>query len=303
MSKGETVMKEVTPTYYVPPQSHWPIIAAVGLFFTLGGGALTLHSLQQGQVSLFSQIILFSGVLIMAGMLLGWFGTVISETRKGLYSPQLDISFRFGMSWFIFSEVMFFFAFFGALFYVRFFAVPWLGGEGDKGIAHMLWPDFTAVWPLLNAPNTELFPPIKQIIDPWHVPLLNTVLLVTSSLTLTLAHKALKQGRRNIIKLWLSITLMLGLSFLALQVAEYYEAYRHFDLTLHSGIYGATFFLLTGFHGAHVTIGSIILFVLLIRVFKGHFTKEKHFAFEAGSWYWHFVDIVWVLLFTLVYLV
>ncbi len=287
--------------YYVPPQSHWPIIGAVGLFCTLGGGALTLHSLQQGQATLFSHIILYSGVLIMAGMLFGWFANVIAETRKGLYSRQLDISFRFGMSWFIFSEVMFFFAFFGVLFYVRFFAVPWLGGEGDKGIAHMLWPDFTAVWPLLSAPDPEQFPPIKEIIDPWHVPVINTVLLLTSSLTLTLAHKALKQGNRGMIKLWLTITLMLGLSFLALQVVEYLEAYQHLDLTLRSGIYGATFFLLTGFHGAHVTIGSIILFVLLMRVFKGHFTKEKHFAFEAGSWYWHFVDVVWVLLFTLVY--
>lgn len=289
--------------YYVPEQSHWPIIGAVALFAILGGGGLTLHSIQlHGQASLFSQIALFSGLLILTGMLFGWFGTVIAETRQGLYSPQLDISFRFGMSWFIFSEVMFFFAFFGVLFYVRYFAVPWLGGEGDKGISHMLWPDFSAVWPLLNPPNTEQFPPIKDIIDPWHVPLINTLLLLSSSVTLTLAHKALKRSERGMIKLWLSITLILGVSFISLQVYEYIEAYQQLDLTLGSGIYGATFFLLTGFHGVHVTIGSIILFVLLIRVFKGHFTAEKHFAFEAGSWYWHFVDIVWILLFTLVYL-
>jgi len=294
-------MNHSPENYYVPPQSHWPIIGAVGLFFTLGGTGLTLHSVQQGPASLFSQITLYSGVIIMTTMLFGWFANVISETRKGLYSPQLDISFRFGMSWFIFSEVMFFFAFFGVLFYVRVFAVPWLGGEGDKGIAHMLWPDFTAVWPLLSAPDTQQFPPIKEVIDPWHLPLINTVLLLTSSLTLTLAHKALKQGTRGMIKLWLTITLILGLSFITIQLIEYLEAYQHFDLTLSSGIYGATFFLMTGFHGAHVIIGSIILFVLLIRVFKGHFTKEKHFAFEAGTWYWHFVDVVWVLLFTMVY--
>jgi len=296
-------MEHAPQHYYVPAQSHWPIIGAVGLFLTLGGGGLILHSMQQGQTSLFSQIILYSGVLIMAGMLFGWFANVITEASKGLYSRQLDSSFRLSMSWFIFSEVMFFFAFFGALFYIRFFAVPWLGGDGDKGIAHLLWPDFTAVWPLLNPPNTDQFTPIKQIIDPWHVPVINTVLLLTSSLTLTLAHNALKQGKRGFIKIWLGITLVLGISFIALQVTEYLEAYQQFDLTLQSGIYGATFFLLTGFHGAHVTIGSIILLVLLLRVFKGHFTKEKHFAFEAGTWYWHFVDVVWVLLFTLVYVV
>jgi cytochrome c oxidase subunit 3 len=287
--------------YYVPPQSHWPIIGAVGLFFTLGGTGLTLYSMQQGPASFFSQITLYSGVIIMVTMLFGWFANVITETRKGLYSRQLDVSFRFGMSWFIFSEVMFFFAFFGVLFYVRFFAVPWLGGEGDKGIAHMLWPDFTAVWPLLSAPDTQQFPAIKEVIDPWHLPLINTILLLTSSVTLTLAHKALKQGTRGMIKLWLATTLVLGLSFLTLQIIEYFEAYQHLGLTLSSGIYGATFFLLTGFHGLHVFIGSIILFVLLIRVFKGHFTKEKHFAFEAGTWYWHFVDVVWILLFTMVY--
>jgi cytochrome c oxidase subunit 3 len=296
-------MEHSSEAYYVPAQSHWPIVGAIGLFALLGGGGMTLHSIQmQGQASLFSQITVYSGAIIMVGMLFGWFATVIAETRKGLYSPQLDISFRLGMSWFIFSEVMFFFAFFGALYYTRNFSVPWLGGLGDKGISHMLWPDFTAVWPMLNAPNTEQFLPIKDIINPWHIPLINTILLISSSVTLTVAHNALKLGNRSKIKLWLTITLILGVIFIALQASEYIEAYQHLDLTLASGIYAATFFILTGFHGLHVTIGSIILFILLIRVHKGHFTAEKHFAFEAGSWYWHFVDIVWVLLFTLVYI-
>lgn len=295
-------MAQSPQAYYVPAQSYWPIIGATGLFFTLGGTALLLYQLQLEQASLLAQIMLLSGVLILAGMMIGWFAAVIAESRKGLYSPQLDLSFRYSMSWFIFSEVMFFFAFFGALFYIRVFAVPWLGGEGDKGLASMLWPDFTAVWPLLEAPNPEQFPPIKAIIDPWHVPLLNTVLLLASSITLLAAHKFLKKGNREKVKLWLSITIVLGLSFLALQIVEYFEAYNELDLTLNSGIYGATFFLLTGFHGAHVTIGSIILIVLLLRVFKGHFTADKHFAFEAGAWYWHFVDVVWVVLFTTVYL-
>ncbi len=295
-------MAQSHQAYYVPAQSYWPIIGAAGLFFTLGGTALLLYSMQQEQASLFSQIMLLSGVLILIGMMIGWFAAVISETRQGLYSPQLDKSFRYGMSWFIFSEVMFFFAFFGVLFYIRVFAIPWLGGEGDKGLASMLWPDFNAVWPLLAAPNTEQFLPIKDIIDPWHVPFINTILLVTSSFTLVAAHKALKRGDRDRIKIWLGITIVLGLAFLALQLMEYFEAYNELDLTLNSGIYGATFFLLTGFHGAHVTIGTIILVVLLLRVFKGHFSADKHFAFEAGSWYWHFVDVVWILLFTTVYL-
>ncbi|WP_273148942.1 cytochrome c oxidase subunit 3 [Methylophaga thiooxydans] len=295
-------MVQSPQAYYVPAQSYWPIIGAIGLFGTLGGTALLLYSLQQEQASLLAQIMLFSGILILAGMLIGWFAAVIAESRKGLYSPQLDLSFRYSMSWFIFSEVMFFFAFFGALFYIRVFAVPWLGGEGDKGLANMLWPDFTAVWPLLEAPNTEQFRPIKAIIDPWHIPLLNTILLVASSFTLLAAHKFLKKGNRPKVKLWLGITIALGLSFLTLQIFEYFEAYNELDLTLESGIYGATFFLLTGFHGAHVTIGSIILMVLLLRVYQGHFTGEKHFAFEAGAWYWHFVDVVWILLFTTVYI-
>jgi len=295
-------MAQSHPAYYVPPQSYWPIIAAAGLFFTLGGTAVLLHALQQQYAGLFGQIMLISGLLILAGMMIGWFAAVIAETRQGLYSPQLDKSFRYGMSWFIFSEVMFFFAFFGTLLYIRVFAVPWLGGEGDKGLANMLWPQFNAVWPLMEAPNPEQFPPIKEIINPWHIPLINTFLLVTSSFTLLFAHKALKQHQRDKLKIWLGVTIALGLTFLALQIYEYIEAYTELDLTLASGIYGATFFMLTGFHGAHVTIGSIILIVLMLRVLQGHFTADNHFAFEAGAWYWHFVDVVWILLFITVYL-
>jgi cytochrome c oxidase subunit 3 len=288
--------------YYVPPQSHWPIIGAAGLFLTLGGAAALIYSLQQETDSLLAQIMLNSGALILAGMMIGWFAAVIAESRQGLYSPQMDRSFRQGMSWFIFSEVMFFFAFFGVLFYIRVFAVPWLDGEGDKGLASMLWPQFQASWPLMQAPNPEQFPPIREVINPWHIPLVNTILLVSSSFTLLLAHKALKREDRGKLKSWLGLTIVLGLTFLGLQIYEYIHAYTELDLTLKSGIYGATFFMLTGFHGAHVTIGSIILLVLLLRVFQGHFTPDKHFAFEAGAWYWHFVDVVWLFLFTTVYL-
>lgn len=287
--------------YFVPHQSHWPIVGAVGLFLTMGGLAMTLNDLKAENSAVFSQILFIAGSLIMAYMLFGWFANVIKESGDGLYSPQMDRSFRWGMSWFIFSEVMFFVGFFGVLFYARFLSIPWLGGEGDKGVSNMLWPDFVAQWPLLTMPNPVDFPSPKGVIDPWHVPLINTLILVTSSFTLSFAHHALKQGQRFKLKAFLVMTLVLGVTFLALQVMEYIEAYGHLDLTLESGIYASTFFLLTGFHGAHVTIGTLIIFVLFIRVLKGHFTEDKHFAFEAGAWYWHFVDVVWLLLFMLVY--
>ncbi|MBX9713184.1 MAG: cytochrome c oxidase subunit 3, partial [Pseudomonadaceae bacterium] len=241
------------------------------------------------------------GGLFLAYMLFGWFGAVIKESRAGLYSAQMDRSFRWGMSWFIFSEVMFFAAFFGALFYVRTFAGPWLGGDGAKGVANMLWPNFEYVWPLLQTPDPKLFPAPKEVIDPWHLPLLNTVLLVSSSVTLTIAHHALKHGKRALLKAWLALTIVLGVTFLGFQAVEYVEAYRELGLTLGSGIYGSTFFMLTGFHGAHVTLGTVMLAVMLVRILRGHFDAEHQFGFEAASWYWHFVDVVWIALFVFVY--
>ncbi|MNV58956.1 Cytochrome c oxidase subunit 3 [compost metagenome] len=196
---------------------------------------------------------------------------------------------------------MFFIAFFGALFYVRQISGPALGGEGAKGMAHMLWPNFQFTWPLLSNPDSKLFPPPKEVISPWGLPLLNTVLLVSSSVTVTIAHHALKKGHRGALKLWLALTVLLGSAFLIFQAEEYMHAYRELGLTLGSGIYGATFFMLTGFHGAHVTIGTIILFVMLMRIMRGHFDNEHQFGFEAATWYWHFVDVVWIGLFVFVY--
>ena len=288
--------------YFVPQQSQWPIIAASGIFFTMAGLAMTLTSIKQQQDSSVSISVLIAGLIIMLAMFIGWFGSVIKESHEGLYSEQLSISFRRGMSWFIFSEVMFFCAFFGALFYVRILAVPWLGGAGDKGISNELWPDFVAQWPLLLSPNPEQFPSPLGVIDPWHIPLLNTVLLVASSLTLTVAHHALKKNQRDKSIVFMAMTLALGLTFLGFQIYEYGEAYNDLELTLETGIYASTFFLLTGFHGAHVTVGSIILLVVFARIFKGHFSANKHFAFEAAAWYWHFVDVVWLLLFVVVYI-
>ena len=287
--------------YYVPAQSKWPIIATVGLLVTVCGLATWFSDLKAARPESHGPLIFFVGSLLVAYMMVGWFGAVIKESRAGLYSPQLDRSFRWGMTWFIFSEVMFFAAFFGALFYVRHFSGPWLGGEGSKGLAHMLWPNFQFAWPLLNSPDPVLYPAPKDIINPWGLPLLNTVLLVSSSVTLTLAHHALNKGQRGALKAWLGLTVVLGIAFLGFQAEEYIHAYKELGLTLGSGVYGATFFMLTGFHGAHVTIGTLILLVMLVRIVRGHFNAEHQFGFQAASWYWHFVDAVWVALFLFVY--
>ncbi|MFZ3203199.1 MAG: cytochrome c oxidase subunit 3 [Pseudomonas sp.] len=287
--------------YYVPAQSKWPIIATLGLLITVVGLGTWFNDLKAERADSNGPLIFFVGGLFLAYMLFGWFGTVIKESRSGLYSPQMDLSFRWGMSWFIFSEVMFFAAFFGVLFYVRTWAGPWLGGEGDKGIANMLWPGFEYSWPLLNTPDPKLYPAPSGIISAWGLPLLNTVLLVSSSFTLTFAHHALRKNQRKPLTLWLALTLILGAAFLVFQAEEYIHAYTELGLTLGSGIYGATFFMLTGFHGAHVTLGAIMLTVMLVRVMRGHFSPEHHFGFEAAAWYWHFVDVVWIGLFTFVY--
>ncbi|MDA7086723.1 cytochrome c oxidase subunit 3 [Pseudomonas sp. SA3-5] len=287
--------------YYVPAQSKWPIIATLGLLITVVGLGTWFNDMKAERADSNGPLIFFVGGLFLAYMLFGWFGTVIKEGRSGLYSSQMDLSFRWGMSWFIFSEVMFFAAFFGVLFYVRNWAGPWLGGEGDKGIANMLWPGFEYSWPLLNTPDPKLYPAPSGIISAWGLPLLNTVLLVSSSFTLTFAHHALRKNQRKPLTLWLALTLVLGAAFLVFQAEEYIHAYTELGLTLGSGIYGATFFMLTGFHGAHVTLGAIMLTVMLVRVLRGHFSPEHHFGFEAAAWYWHFVDVVWIGLFTFVY--
>lgn len=283
--------------YYVPAQSKWPIVGSIGLLvFLVGMGTLMNSNGDSGW------IVLLTGMAILTWMFFGWFGNVISESHQGLYSPQMDRSFRMGMGWFIFSEVMFFAAFFGALFYVRTFAGPWLSGEGDKGISNMLWEGFQYTWPLMTNPDPSAFPGPQEIISPWQLPLLNTIILITSSITVTFAHHALRAGKRGALKNWLLLTVVLAVVFLGLQIAEYVHAYQDLGLTLNSGIYGATFFMLTGFHGVHVFMGTLILTVMLVRIHKGHFTPEQHFGFEAASWYWHFVDVVWVGLFIFVYI-
>jgi|TARA_R110002049_G_scaffold116727_3_gene269494 cytochrome c oxidase subunit 3 len=284
--------------YYVPADSQWPIIGAVALFcIALGAGGYVTHL--NTDVTGWGYLLL-TGIGIVIYMVFGWIANVISESMSGLYSGQMDASFRQGMSWFIFSEVMFFAAFFGALLYARTLSVPWLAGEGSQAMTGaVLWPEFQATWPLIKTPGGLE----TQAMGWFGLPLINTILLLTSSVTLHFAHVALEQDQRQKLKIFLGATILLGVFFLFLQVEEYIHAYQEMNLRLDSGIYGSTFFLLTGFHGMHVTLGTIMLIVAFFRVLKGHFTPSSHFGFQATSWYWHFVDVVWVLLFLFVYII
>lgn len=283
--------------YYIPSPSHWPIVGSVALFTTVFGATLWLHEDQLGPM-------LFTlGIALIIYMMFGWFGEIIRENQAGLLnSPQMDRSFRLGMLWFIFTEVMFFGAFFGALFYARVLSVPWLAGEGHGAITHfMLWPHFEGEWPLLTSPDPSLFAPIDGVMHTWGLPALNTLILLTSGVTITWAHWGVIKEKWRHALIGQGLTIGLGILFLIMQVIEYGEAYHDKALTLASGIYGSTFFMLTGFHGLHVTIGTTMLICIFYRMAKGHFTAKHHFAFEGVAWYWHFVDVVWLGLFIFVY--
>jgi cytochrome c oxidase subunit 3 len=278
--------------YYVPHGTRWPILGSVGLFLLVAGGAMTMIQSSGGS------LVMTAGILMMLVMLFGWFGTVIGESERGFYNRQVDASFRWGMSWFIFSEVMFFAVFFCTLFYARVLVVPWLAGEGNNFFTHFfLWDGFENSWPSAGPGFTGEF----EAMPAWGVPAINTAILLSSGVTITAAHHMLRHDRRAGLIAWLAATWLLGALFLYLQADEYYHAYTELGLRLDTGIYGATFFMMTGFHGLHVTLGTIMLIVIWLRVLKGHFTPEHHFAFEATAWYWHFVDIVWLGLFVFVY--
>jgi len=282
--------------YYIPHGSPWPIVGSVALFSLMLGGVSYLNEWLGGWVFL-------PGAAILIFMFFGWFSTVIDENQRGVFNDAVNRSFRMGMIWFIFSEVMFFAAFFGALFYARQFSVPWVGGEGVRTLTKLyLWNSFDPSWPT-NGP-AHLGPRADgtfEVVPAFGLPAVNTLILLTSGLTVTLAHHALKAGHRTALKIWLACTFLLGFSFVGLQATEYGEAYRELGLRLSTGIYGSTFFMLTGFHGLHVTIGAIMLLIIWLRTLRGHFTPTKHFAFEAVAWYWHFVDVVWLGLFVFVY--
>ena len=295
-------MAEKPTQYYVPEASPWPFITALVLCITAVGAASFVQQNSGSSIvtndGSSGSILLPIGILGIIAMMFMWFKDTVKESLGNMNSEQLDISYRMGMMWFIFSEVMFFAAFFGALFYVRILAVPWLAGAGEEAMTHeLLWPNFQAMWPLVETPGGST----TQAMGPWGLPFYNTVLLVTSSFTLTAAHHALIKNERGKLIISLILTLALGFTFLGLQAYEYVHAYNDLGLTLDAGIYGSTFFMLTGFHGMHVTIGAIMLTIMLLRALKGHLTPENHFAFEASAWYWHFVDVVWLFLFVVVY--
>jgi cytochrome c oxidase subunit 3 len=279
--------------YYIPHGSKWPIVGSVSLFTMMLGAAALLNGVDV------APYIFWAGFAAVLYMFYGWFGTVIGENQAGLYNAGVDRSFRMGMMWFIFSEVMFFGAFFGALYYARQLSVPWLGGEGTKFLTNLfLWQQYEPAWPT-NGPATV--GGAFDIIPAFGLPALNTAILLTSGVTITIAHHALKAGNRTLLKITLAATFLLGFLFVGFQAEEYVHAYKELNLTLGSGIYGSTFFMLTGFHGLHVTLGAIMLVVIWLRVMKGHFTPQHHFAFEGVAWYWHFVDVVWLGLFIFVY--
>jgi cytochrome c oxidase subunit 3 len=273
--------------YYFAPPSKWPVVGSTALLFLAVSGVLLFNGYHVGWISF------AIGFLILLYMLFGWFGTVIHESEGGFFNRQVDMSFRWAMSWFIFSEVMFFAAFFGALWYARQYSIPWLGDLDNKN----LWPDFAAHWPTAGPYRPAEF----TAMEAWGIPAINTLLLLSSGVTVTWAHWALKKGDRRNLIFGLALTIILGLTFLMLQGFEYFHAYSELNLKLSTGVFGSTFFLLTGFHGFHVTLGVTMLTVILFRSEAGHFTPDHHFGFEAVSWYWHFVDVVWLLLFVFVY--
>ncbi len=276
------------PYYFVPGPSKWPVLAGISLLLTMVGASAWVNDLSWGPY------LNYAGLASVIAVLYFWFGDAIKESEGGLYNQRVDTSYRWSMSWFIFSEVIFFGAFFGSLFYARSISMPWLGDLDHK----IIWPDFGAQWGNAGPAGTvESF----STMGPFPIPTLNTALLLTSGVTLTIAHHALRAGHRMKTVLWLAATVLLGATFMGFQAYEYIHAYSELNLKLTSGIYGSTFFMLTGFHGFHVTMGAIMLSVITYRVMKGHFTPEQHFGFEGAAWYWHFVDVVWLGLYVIVY--
>ena len=275
------------PYYFVPAPSKWPVLAGMSMLLTLIGASAWINGTSWGPIAN------AAGILSLIIVLYNWFGDAIAESEGGLYNKRIDTSFRWSMSWFIFSEVMFFSAFFGALFYARVITLPELGDIEHK----ILWPDFSAQWG--NTPGGTIENFTKM--GPFPIPTINTALLLASGVTLTISHHALRAGNRSKTAVWLFLTILLGAIFMGFQAYEYIHAYSDLNLKLTSGIYGSTFFMLTGFHGFHVTLGAIMLSVVLYRIMRGHFTPDHHFAFEGAAWYWHFVDVVWLALYVVVY--
>ncbi|HEU0195723.1 MAG TPA: cytochrome c oxidase subunit 3 [Nevskiaceae bacterium] len=293
----EKVANGESEHYFVPKPAPWSFLIALGLFLVILGFG---HWLEGTNPDVPWQLPLIVGILLVLAMIFRWFWGIAHESERGAYNIQVDHTYRMAMGWFIFSEVAFFGAFFGALFYTHILSVPWLSGSGSKFFTgSVLWPNFESVWPS-NGPGHAggTFTGMA----PWGLPALNTAILIFSSVTVTWAHHALKENKRGKCIGFMVVTVALGIAFLALQAHEYIGAYMDQHLTLATGVYGSTFFMMTGFHGLHVTIGTIMLIVITCRLISGHFNPQRHFGFEGVAWYWHFVDVVWIMLFTFVYI-
>ena len=283
-----------TPYYYVPAESRHPVMAAFGLLLMIIGASQWMNDAAWGGW------LLLAGLVWWLFVLFQWFSEAVGESERGLYGRKIDLSFRWSMSWFIFSEVMFFGAFFTALWWARAHSVPALGSLDNA----LLWPDFKAVWPSVAAGATAspagTVQPF-QTMGPFWLPTINTALLLSSGVTLTIAHHALLAGQRARTIAFMWVTVLLGVVFLCVQGYEYHHLYNDYNLKLNSGVFGSTFYMLTGFHGFHVLVGMLMLLFITLRLMKGHFTPERHFGFEGAAWYWHFVDVVWLGLYILVY--
>lgn len=288
------VPRVAASAYFVPPPSGHPAMAAAGVLGLAFGAAQWLNGAVWGGA------LAAVGLLGLWVVLYAWFTRAIRESESGRYGPGVDRSFRWSMSWFIFSEVMFFAAFFSALWWTRNYALPELASVENA----LLWPGFNATWPSpVSGPGTTpggLTEPF-QAAGPLWLPTFNTALLLASGVTLTWAHHAMRAGKRGHAIVWLWLTIALGTTFLVEQAYEYAHAYMVLNLKLSSGIYGSTFYLLTGFHGFHVMLGLTMLVAVTLRLQRGHFSAGRHFGFEGAAWYWHFVDVVWLALYVLVY--
>ncbi len=265
--------------YHILPPDQWPLIGAFSALALTGGGVMWMHDNPYGK------FVFLLGLLGVLTTMFTWWGNVIRESHEGHHTPVVQLHLRYGMILFIASEVMFFLAWFWAFFSSALFPAPIeVVGGATQAIADATT---VATWP----------PKGIEVLDPFGFPLLNTFILLCSGTTVTWAHHSLIHGDREGLKKGLWCTILLGLLFSFIQGYEYVHA--PFDFK--GNIYGATFFMATGFHGAHVIIGTIFLTVCLVRTYKGDFTPKQHFGFEAAAWYWHFVDVVWLFLFVSIY--
>ena len=279
--------------------------SALPIFGSMAVLAIALGIVNWLHGAWFGPYLFVLGLVAMITIVGFWFHAAICDDMDAS-ADEYALSehyYRWSMGWFIFSELWFFIAFFGVLFYVRMISIPRLGGSfvDDKLTHYLLWPSFVDQWPMIHTPDPSRYAGPGAAMMPWGIPVWNTLILLTSGLTITLAHWGIVRGKMRQALLWQLCTIGLGVLFLYLQIIEYAEAYAHLDLRFNSGVYANVFYVMTGFHGFHVFLGTIMLLVIAFRIYRDDFTIERHFAFEAVSWYWHFVDVIWLLLFVFVY--